>query len=198
MDQTSFEFIETHLPLLQCWVKGFTNHAPQGICICFPFFTGGVAEFFKLEFQQLRMFFLYLPPLGLLGSESSLKFSIPCASCLPFFFVLFLFPYFLLNLIQPNTFKYEICTLRPKFVWFCFLFAFRVRVSLCCPGCSGTHSVDQAGFGLLSFGNEGVTVHHQPAIEFFTQRVYLPIFCYCFETRSLEFFIASFLVTAPQ
>jgi hypothetical protein len=30
---------------------------------------------------------------------------------------------------------------------FCF-FVFRDRVSLCCPGCPGTHSVDQAQAGL--------------------------------------------------
>jgi hypothetical protein len=33
------------------------------------------------------------------------------------------------------------------FVLFCFLF-FRDRVSLCSLGCSGTHSVDQAGLEL--------------------------------------------------
>jgi hypothetical protein len=33
------------------------------------------------------------------------------------------------------------------FVLFCFLF-FRDRVSLCSPGCPGTHSVDQAGLEL--------------------------------------------------
>jgi hypothetical protein len=32
-------------------------------------------------------------------------------------------------------------------VLFCFLF-FRDRVSLCSPGCPGTHSVDQAGLEL--------------------------------------------------
>jgi hypothetical protein len=32
-------------------------------------------------------------------------------------------------------------------VLFC-LFVFRDRVSLCSPGCSGTHSVDQAGLEL--------------------------------------------------
>jgi hypothetical protein len=30
----------------------------------------------------------------------------------------------------------------------CFCFCFRDRVSLCSPGCPGTHSVDQAGFEL--------------------------------------------------
>jgi hypothetical protein len=35
------------------------------------------------------------------------------------------------------------------FVLFCFvLFCFRDRVSLCSPGCPGTHSVDQAGLEL--------------------------------------------------
>ena len=29
-----------------------------------------------------------------------------------------------------------------------FLFVFQNRVSLCSPGCPGTHSVDQAGFKL--------------------------------------------------
>jgi hypothetical protein len=32
------------------------------------------------------------------------------------------------------------------FVFFCFVF--QDRVSLCSPGCSGTHSVDQPGFKL--------------------------------------------------
>jgi hypothetical protein len=31
--------------------------------------------------------------------------------------------------------------------WFCCFF-FSDRVSLCCPGCPGTHSVDQAGLEL--------------------------------------------------
>ena len=31
---------------------------------------------------------------------------------------------------------------------FCFFFFFRDRVSLCSPGCSGTHSVDQVGLEL--------------------------------------------------
>jgi hypothetical protein len=31
---------------------------------------------------------------------------------------------------------------------FVCLFVFRDRVSLCCSGCSGTHSVDQAGLRL--------------------------------------------------
>jgi hypothetical protein len=35
------------------------------------------------------------------------------------------------------------------FVFFCFvLFFFWDRVSLCSPGCPGTHSVDQAGLEL--------------------------------------------------
>jgi hypothetical protein len=34
------------------------------------------------------------------------------------------------------------------FVLFCFVFLFRDRVSLCSPGCPGTHSVDQAGLEL--------------------------------------------------
>jgi hypothetical protein len=39
------------------------------------------------------------------------------------------------------------------FVWllaanFCFCFCFRNRVSLYSPGCSGTHSIDQAGLEL--------------------------------------------------
>jgi hypothetical protein len=35
-------------------------------------------------------------------------------------------------------------------VWFGFCLVFRDRVSLCSPGCPGTHSVDQAG---LKFRN---------------------------------------------
>jgi hypothetical protein len=31
---------------------------------------------------------------------------------------------------------------------FCFVFVFWDRVSLCSPGCPGTHSVDQAGLRL--------------------------------------------------
>jgi hypothetical protein len=34
------------------------------------------------------------------------------------------------------------------FVLFCCCFCFRDRVSLCSPGCPGTHSVDQAGLEL--------------------------------------------------
>jgi hypothetical protein len=32
--------------------------------------------------------------------------------------------------------------------FFFFFLVFRDRVSLCSPGCPGTHSVDQAGLGL--------------------------------------------------
>jgi hypothetical protein len=34
------------------------------------------------------------------------------------------------------------------FLFVCFFFVFRDRVSLCSPGCPGTHSVDQAGLDL--------------------------------------------------
>jgi hypothetical protein len=34
------------------------------------------------------------------------------------------------------------------FVLFCFVLFFRDRVSLCSPGCPGTHSVDQGGLEL--------------------------------------------------
>jgi hypothetical protein len=34
------------------------------------------------------------------------------------------------------------------FLFFCFFFFFRDRVFLCSPGCSGNHSVDQAGLEL--------------------------------------------------
>jgi hypothetical protein len=34
------------------------------------------------------------------------------------------------------------------FVLFCFVFVFRDSVSLCSPGCPGTHSIDQAGLEL--------------------------------------------------
>jgi hypothetical protein len=37
---------------------------------------------------------------------------------------------------------------RQMFAWFCFVF--QDRVSLCSPGCPGTHSVDQAGLSLPS------------------------------------------------
>jgi hypothetical protein len=32
-----------------------------------------------------------------------------------------------------------------ELLFVCFVFVFRDRVSLCSPGCPGTHSVDQAG-----------------------------------------------------
>jgi hypothetical protein len=53
------------------------------------------------------------------------------------FFVLFCFSFFILLFI---------CL----FVFVClfFAFVFRDRVSLCSPGCPGTHSVDQAGLEL--------------------------------------------------
>jgi hypothetical protein len=35
-----------------------------------------------------------------------------------------------------------------SFFVFVFVFVFRDRVSLCIPGCPGTHSVDQAGLDL--------------------------------------------------
>ncbi|EDL12147.1 mCG145184, partial [Mus musculus] len=35
-----------------------------------------------------------------------------------------------------------------RFLFSRFLFVFRDRVSLCSPGCPGTHSVDQAGLEL--------------------------------------------------
>jgi hypothetical protein len=49
--------------------------------------------------------------------------------------------------------KLHVCTLWNTFSWVfcccCFvLFVFRDRVSLCSPGCPGTHSVDQAGLEL--------------------------------------------------
>jgi hypothetical protein len=34
------------------------------------------------------------------------------------------------------------------YLFFIFYFVFRDRVSLCSPGCPGTHSVDQAGLKL--------------------------------------------------
>jgi hypothetical protein len=34
------------------------------------------------------------------------------------------------------------------FLLFVFVFVFQDRISLCCPGCPGTHSVDQAGLEL--------------------------------------------------
>jgi hypothetical protein len=42
-----------------------------------------------------------------------------------------------------------VCLLVCLVSWFCFVFVFfRDRVSLCSPGCPGTHSVDQAGLEL--------------------------------------------------
>jgi hypothetical protein len=45
-------------------------------------------------------------------------------------------------MLHPSSFFLFVCL-----VGFCFLF-FRDRVSLCSPGCPGTHSVDQAGLEL--------------------------------------------------
>jgi hypothetical protein len=50
-------------------------------------------------------------------------------------------------MLKPNSiFSY----LNSCFVLFCFVFVlfYRDRVSLCSPGCPGTHSVDQAGLEL--------------------------------------------------
>jgi hypothetical protein len=53
------------------------------------------------------------------------------------------------------------------FVLFCFVlfcFVFRDRVSLCSPGCPGTHSVDQAGLELRNLPASASQVqHHCPA-----------------------------------
>jgi hypothetical protein len=38
--------------------------------------------------------------------------------------------------------------MRFKFLFFSFLLVFQDRVSLCSPGCPGTHFVDQAGLEL--------------------------------------------------
>ena len=40
------------------------------------------------------------------------------------------------------------------FVLFCFCFVFRDRVSLCSPGCPGTHFVEQAGLKLRNLPPE--------------------------------------------
>jgi hypothetical protein len=42
----------------------------------------------------------------------------------------------------------SLCSLFVCFVLFCFVLFFRDRVSLCSPGCPGTHFVDQAGLEL--------------------------------------------------
>jgi hypothetical protein len=61
------------------------------------------------------------------------------------------------------------------FVFCCFVFlVFRDRVSLCSPGCPGTHSVDKAGLELKKFtclclpsaGIIGVRHHAQPGSLF--------------------------------
>ena len=59
-----------------------------------------------------------------------------------------------------------------------FLFVFQGRVSLCTPGCPGTHSVDQAGFKLrdpLVFASQTETkgVCHAWPICKFLNTVYL-------------------------
>jgi hypothetical protein len=67
------------------------------------------------------------------------------------------------------------------FSFFCFLFfgffglfwfVFRDRVSLCSPGCLGTHFIDQAGFELPSAGIKGVC-HHTRLSFVFQDRVFL-------------------------
>ena len=51
----------------------------------------------------------------------------------------------------------------------CLLLVFRDRVSLCSPGCPGTHFVDQAGLELrnppASAGIKGVRHHTQPKLS---------------------------------
>ena len=63
-------------------------------------------------------------------------------------------------------------TLRCFFVsFFSFGFVFQDRVSLCSPGCPGTHSVDQTGLKIkdaptsasLNPGTNGVNHHHRQA-----------------------------------
>jgi len=66
-------------------------------------------------------------------------------------------------------------------VW--FLGFFRARVSLCSPGCPGTHSVDQAGFKLKKFAclclpSAGIKVvrHHAQCFLFLFFFFFLIVF----------------------
>jgi hypothetical protein len=57
----------------------------------------------------------------------------------------------------------------------CFFFVFRDRVSLCSPGCPGTHSVDQAGLELRNppasasqvLGLKACATTAQPVMDFY-------------------------------
>jgi hypothetical protein len=67
----------------------------------------------------------------------------------------------------------------PSFVLFCF---FRDRVSLCSPGCPGTHSVDQAG---LELRNPPVSASQVLGLKVCatTARLRGPILTACFLSR---------------
>jgi hypothetical protein len=57
--------------------------------------------------------------------------------------------------------------------FFFFPLVFRDRVSLCCPGCPGTHSVDQAGLELRSLPASASQVRHHRLALFFFFKIYL-------------------------
>jgi hypothetical protein len=53
------------------------------------------------------------------------------------------------------------------FIYLFVYLVFRDRVSLCSPGCPGTHSVDQAGLELPGAGIKGVRAPPLPSCMFF-------------------------------
>jgi hypothetical protein len=75
-------------------------------------------------------------------------------------------------LTQGSTAKSTSCL--PLFFFFFFFLVFQDRVSLCSPGCPGTHSVDQAGLELRNppasasqvLGLKACTTTARPLCEF--------------------------------
>jgi hypothetical protein len=72
---------------------------------------------------------------------------------------------------------------------------FRDRVSLCSPGCPGTHSVDQTGLELRNppasasqvLGLKASATTAQPVLHFFEERPFLP------KTKALPIYVMAFL-----
>jgi hypothetical protein len=68
------------------------------------------------------------------------------------------------------------------FVCLFFVFVFRDRVSLCSPGCPGTHSVDQAGLELRNPPASAFQVLGLKACATTAQ----PVLCFYAETLSTD------------